>query len=117
MSDKVKEFIHDIRKEAMNDIDPGRASVLLNRLSALLGSVNEMLIDAEMEYNRFYEQMTDENEKVTEARARAKASDEYESMRRMEGLEDVTRELIRAMKYTIKVKMQEMQETKYEGHS
>lgn len=111
----VQEFIDDIRREAMNDIDPERASVLLNRLSALLGSVNDMYINAEMEYNRFYEQMTEKYEKVTEARAKAKASEHYEHMLRMEGLQDVVEQLIRSMKYVIKVKLQEIKEVRYHG--
>ena len=109
----VEKYIQTIRDEAMSDITPDRASELLHRLSALLGSVNEMWIEAEMNYNRAFEGMTRLYDKVTEARAVAKASDEYEQKLRMEGLLKVTEELIRAMKYVIKVKLQEQREVRY----
>ena len=98
---------------AMTDISARIASELLNKLSALLGSVNEMWINAEMAYNRKYEELTKKFEKVTEARVKAKATDEYENKLKMEGLMSVVTELIRAMKYTIKIKLQEQKETRY----
>ena len=60
---EIREYIDEIRREAMNDIDPNRAVLLLQKLSALLGSVSDQFIDAEMAYNRYYEQMTDKYEK------------------------------------------------------
>jgi len=113
---KVKDYIEKIRRESMGDLTPVRATELLNKLSALLGTVNEQWVKAEMEYNRYYEKMTQEVEKVTEARVRAKASNEYEKKLEMEGLQDVTKELLRAMKYFIKVALQEQQESKYYGN-
>ena len=110
----IKEYIDEIRREAMGDIDPARATLLLQKLSALLGSVNEEWIIAEMTYNRFYEAMTDKYEKVSEARAKAKASDEYEQKLRKEGVLDVTKELINSMKYVIKLKMDERRESRFQ---
>jgi hypothetical protein len=110
----IQEYIDEIRREAMGDIDPARATLLLQKLSALLGSVNEEWITAEMTYNRFYEAMTDKYEKVSEARAKAKASDEYEQKLRKEGVLDVTKELINSMKYVIKLKMDERRESRFQ---
>jgi hypothetical protein len=110
----VKEYIDDIRKEAMTNIDPHRCTILLQKLSALLGSVSDEWIEAEMNYNRFYEQMTDKYEKVTEARAKAKASEQYENKLKKEALLDVTRELINSLKYTLKVKMEEARDSRFQ---
>lgn len=110
----IREHIDDIRREAMSDIDPARASLLLQKLSALLGSVNDEWITAEMSYNRYYEAMTDKFEKVSEARAKAKASPEYEDKLRKEGLLDVTKELLNALKYVIKIKIEEAKESKWQ---
>lgn len=115
MTDKtIREYIDEIRREAMSDIDPARCTILLQKLSALLGSVSDEWIDAEMEYNRYYEKMTDEFEKVTEARAKAKASDQYEFKLRKEALLDVTKELINSLKYTLKVKMEEARDSRFQ---
>lgn len=110
----IREYIDDIRREAMNDVTPERAVLLLQKLSALLGSVTEEWIVTEMEFNRFYEKMTDTYEKVSEARAKAKASKEYEAKLRAEGLLEVTRELINAIKYTVKIKIEEKRESRFQ---
>lgn len=110
----IREHIDTIRRESMNDVTPERAVLLLQKLSALLGSVNEEWIVAEMSYNRFYEKMTDTYEKVSEAKAKAKASNEYEAKLRAEGLLEVTKELINAIKYTVKIKIEEKRESRFQ---
>lgn len=110
----IKDHIDKIRRESMGDVDASRATLLLQKLSALLGSVSEEWINAEMAYNRYYESMTDMYEKVSEARAKAKASAEYETKLRAESMVEVTKELLNSMKYTIKLKMQEQQESRYQ---
>jgi len=98
----VQDWVLDIRKEAMSDITPDRAATLLHTLSALLGSVNEM-----------YQRLTGKYEKISQARANAKASDEYENKLKMEALVSVVQELINSMKYVIKNKLQEQREVSY----
>ena len=110
---KIKDHIDNIRREAMRDIDPNRASLLLQNLSALLGSVSDQWIEAEMDYNRLYEQMTNKYEKVSEARAKAKASEQYEIKLKQEALLSVTKELMNALKYVLKVKMEEIKDSRY----
>lgn len=110
----IPEVLESIRKTAYNCDDAETASKLLNKLSSLLGSITELWINAEMEFNRYYEKQTQKVEKVTEARAIAKASQEYENKLRHEGYLEVTKELINAMKYTIKIKMAERQESRYQ---
>ena len=109
----VQDWVLDIRKEAMSDITPDRAATLLHTLSALLGSVNEMWIEAEMNYNKEYQRLTVKYEKISQARANAKASQEYEDKLKMEALVSVVQELINSMKYVIKNKLQEQREVSY----
>ena len=107
----VTEMLNEIRNEALQDIQVNQAAENLNKLSALLGNVNEEWVQAEMAFNRYYEQMTNKFEKVSEARAKAKASDEYERKIRAEGMQKMITELLNAHKYFIKIKMQEMRDT------
>lgn len=110
----VPEVLEVIRKASYKCDDADKASDLLNKLASLLGSITELWIDAEMEFNRYYEKQTQAVEKVTEARAIAKASDEYENKLRHEGYLEVTKELINAMKYTIRIKLDEKRESKWQ---
>jgi len=110
----IQESIYNIRREAMGQIDPTRATELLQNLSALLGSVSDEWVSAEMAYNRLYEVMTNKYEKVSEARAKAKASKEYEEKLRAEVLVEVTKELMNSLKYLIKLKMSEMSGSRYQ---
>ena len=110
----IKEHIDEIRREAMTEIDGNRSVFLLQRLSALIGSVTEEWIEAEMNYNRYYEAMTDKYEKVTEARVKAKASIQYEIKLRKEAVMDTTKELMNSLKYVIKNKLAEASESKYQ---
>jgi hypothetical protein len=110
----INDHITEIRRETMSDVSPERAVLLLQKLSALLGSVNQEWVEAEMNYNRYFEEMTNKFEKISEARAKAKASKEFESKLRAEGLQEVTRELINSLKYVIKIKVEELKESRYQ---
>ena len=104
---KIKDKLAEIRKEAYKQLDPERAVVLLQQCAALLGSTTDGCITAEMAYNHKLEELSGQSEKVTEAKIKAKATEEYEYMKRCEALVEVNRELINALKYTIKVKTDE----------
>ncbi len=110
---EVFKTLDDLRRECYGDLQAERASTILLKISSLYGTIIELSISAQMDYNRFYEELTDKYEKVTEARAKAKASDPYEQMLRMEGKVDVTKELIRSLKYLLKVKLNERTEAAY----
>lgn len=111
--DKIFEILEKLRLRCYKELHADEASNILLKISSLYGTVIELSIDAQMDYNRYYEQMTDKYEKVTEARARAKASDPFEQMLRMEGKVDVIKELIRSLKYLLKVKLDEKREGNY----
>lgn len=98
----------------MSDINPERAVLLLQKCSALLGTVNENWVQMEMEYNRLYAQLVETYDKVGEAKARAKASSAYEQKLLAEGDIDVIKELINSLKYTIKTKLAEQGESRYQ---
>lgn len=110
----VRDLIEQIRRASMNDLSPDKTVLLLQKLASLLGTVNEEWIEKEMAFNRYYEAMTNKYEKVSEARAKAKASQEYEEKLRSEGLLDVTKELINALKLSVRNKMTERQESRYQ---
>lgn len=105
--------LYEIRQACYGDLQPATAANYLNKLSSLYGTLIQYSVHAEMRYNRYYEKMSRECEKITEARVRAKASSEYESMLKMQGYIETAKELIRSLKYLLKVKLQEQQEGVY----
>lgn len=109
----TKDWLTEIRREMMNDLQADRASLLLNQSSALLGTVIEDWVVAEMVYNRYFADLAVRYEKITEAKVISKASQEYENKLLAEGLIDPTRELINSLKVFIKVKLAEQKETSY----
>lgn len=110
----VKDQINEIRKAAMADIDAELASKYLIKLSALFGSVMSNFIDKEMVYNRRFEEITNQSDKVTDARVKAKASPEYEAKLGAEALVEQVKELMNALKYIIKLKIEEKKESRYQ---
>lgn len=98
----------------MGQVDPVRAATLLNQLAALLGTVSEQWIEAEMEYNRMFEAKSKHYDKITEAKVVAKASKEYENKLKSEALIEVTKELINSMKYIIKVGLEEQKQSGFQ---
>lgn len=114
MNKEILERLNEIRQEAMNVEDAERATTLLQKLSVILGNISSFWITSEMEYNKKYEECTHQFEKISEARAKAKASDEYERKLRAEALVDTTKELINSLKYLIKLKIIEKQESRYQ---
>lgn len=111
--EKIFELLEKLRRRCYNDLQADEASNILLKISSLYGTVIEISIDAQMEYNRRYEALTNEFEKVTEARAKAKARPEYERVLRLEGKVSVTKELINSLKYLLKVKLDEKKNSVY----
>ena len=112
---QVVQLLEEIRQEAMGELDPGRATHLLQNLSALLGNVSSIWIAKEMEYNRYFAKISKEVEKITEARILAKASLEYQLKLEAEALLNTTNELINSLKYLVRYKTQEMRNSKYQA--
>jgi len=110
---KILEILEVLRKECYRDLNAAEASKILLKISSLYGTLIELTIDAEMEYNREFDQMTSTIEKVTEARAKAKSTEKYKEMRVLEGKLEMTKELIRSLKYLLKVKLEEKSEAVY----
>lgn len=110
----ISQTITELRRDAYKLTDAHQASEILVKLSSLLGNASDEWIVAEMNYNRVYESATNVLEKVTEARAKAKATVEYEQKLIKEAQLETIRELINSIKYLIKVKMSEELESRHQ---
>lgn len=108
----ISKTLEQYRREIESDISPQHAANLLNRMAAVWAMVNEVSIQAEMEYNRKFEKIAGKHDKVTFAKAQAETSPEYERMRLYEGKVQTIEQMMRALKYTIKVKISEQEQTR-----
>lgn len=110
---KVADVFEQLRRKCANDLQADEAARVLTTISSLYGTLIDIAIDAQMAYNRVYEEYSDKLEKITEARAKAKASPEYEHQLRWEAKVSVCKELINSLKYLLKVKLDEKNESRY----
>lgn len=112
----TKELIEKIQLEVIEtDLSPLRAGELLAQLSSLLGNVTEALATVEMAYNIKMAEILKENPVVAKARIIAQTTKEYENLLRIGGYERTVLEMIRSLKYLIKIKMEEYREIKYDN--
>lgn len=109
----IRDLIQDIQKEVRaTSLTPGRASELLNQLSSLSGNVSEELKNREMDYNRKLLEVMNTVDKVALAKLIAQTSPEYETLIEAKNTQALVQEMIRSMKYTIRVALEEYRENK-----
>lgn len=109
----IREMIATIQKELRDtDLSPARASELLNQLSALLGNVNDEVIDRQMTYNCI---ILIEAEKQTVAKARlvAETQGEYKQLLIAKATKELVESMIGSLKYYLRSKEHEYREAKY----
>lgn len=106
------ELIENYRREIRDkDISRERAAEILTRLSALYGNVTEEIRQREMTYNKKYAELLNQEEKVAKAEALSKTTEEYFSFKQARDVEKVLIELIRSLKYFLRVKENEWEGT------
>jgi hypothetical protein len=111
----IREMISAYRSEVTRgNLAPQRAATILTQVAALVGNVNEEILRREMEYNRVLQLALDSNEKANRAKIRAEGSDEYRLMREARNSLAEAVELMRSLKYYLKVQEREFEAAKYQ---
>jgi len=104
----VREMIHEIQVEVReSDLQPDRAAELLNRLTALLGNVNDEIRQADMAYAVKLLQCLDAEEKANRAKIMAETTPEYSRKREARDVKELATEMVRSLKYYLKAKQDE----------
>lgn len=106
----VKQAQSEIQKNP--DLLPDRAAELLNLLSSLLGNISDEIRNADMEYAKVLLAALESEEKANRARIKAEISPEYQRKREARDTRELAIELMRSLKYFIKVKQDEYQQTR-----
>lgn len=106
----VRDWVREIQSEirATDDLQPSRASHLLNRLSALLGNINDEIREADAEYSVVLLRCLDSDEAANRARIRAEITPEHRRKREARDTRELAKEMIGTLKYFIRSKSDEM---------
>jgi len=105
----VREMIHEIQVEVReSDLQPDRAAELLNRLTALLGNINDEIREADMAYAIRLLQCLDSEEKANRAKIMAETTSEYSRKREARDVKELALEMCRSLKYYLRAKEEEL---------
>src|SRR5262245_37993045 len=91
----IREFQVEIRE---TELQPDRAADLLNRLSALIGNVNEEIREADAIYAGVLLKHLESEEAANRAKIRAETTPEYQRKREARDTKELAMELIRSLK-------------------
>src|SRR3954467_14060504 len=95
------------------DLQPDRAAELLNKLTALLGNLNEEIRIADAEFATVLLQHLDSEEAANRAKIRAETTPAYARKREARDTKELAIELIRSLKYFLKAKQDEYQMSRH----
>src|SRR3990167_2288620 len=105
----IREMIKGIQEEVLKgDLLPGRASELLNTLSALIGNINDEIRRRDIEYSQTLLRALEGQEKANRAKIVAECSPEYLAKREARDTKELSLEMIRSLKYYLRAKEEEM---------
>lgn len=89
------------------DLQPDRAAELLNKLTALLGNLNDEIRIADALYAEVLLGCLDSDEAANRAKIRAETTPAYKRKREAKDTKELAIELIRSLKYFLKTKQDE----------
>ena len=105
----IREMIKGVQEEVLKgDLLPGRASELLNTLSALIGNINDEIRKRDVEYSQTLLQALQGQEKANRAKIHAECSPEYLAKREARDTKELSLEMIRSLKYYLRAKEEEV---------
>jgi hypothetical protein len=90
------------------DLLPDRAAECLNRLTALIGNSNDEIRIADAEYAVVLLKHFQSEDAANRAKIRAETTPEYQRKREARDTKELATELIRSLKYYLRIKEEEM---------
>lgn len=113
MSVSVRDLIKQIQMEVRDtSLQPERAAVLVNKLSALIGNINDEIRVADLEYSNVLLELMKEEKVRNRAEVRAETTPAYLRKREARDYKELATELIASLKYQVRLATEEMRLTK-----
>lgn len=110
----VEELVLAFQEEfAGTSPTPERLAEAVVQLSALLGTINSYILTAEVVFNKKLLEELNTEKAANKARIKAETSGEWIAYRKLKNLREVTIEMIRAAKYSIREQSEERREARY----
>jgi uncharacterized protein (DUF849 family) len=111
----TREELDRIRTEVFTspDIHPADAAIHLNSLAALIGNLADKVAERQMAYNRVLHDAYEMESKANRAKILAEISPEYQALLESKAAERTATELMRALKYYIRVRQEEFEASKH----
>lgn len=105
----VRDMVRSMQVEIRDtpDLQPDRASELLNRLTALIGNCNDEIREADMGYAVELLKHLDSNEAANRAKIRAETTPAFARKREARDTKELAVELSRSLKYYLRAKEEE----------
>lgn len=112
----VRELVRGYQREIQQaaDLQPDRAAELLMKLTALFGNCADEIREADSEYAVTLLHHLDTEKKANRARIKAEISPEYRRKQEARDTKDLVQELSRSLKYFLKVKQDEYQQSRHQ---
>jgi len=111
----IRELVIQYQDEVKNgNLLPERASEIMTEVASLLGNINDEITKRDMEYNQVLLYCLEAEKSANKAKIKAGITAEYKSMRDARNTEKSATELIRSLKFYLKVKESEYQNTKFQ---
>lgn len=108
----IREIIAKHQTEvSKGNMSPDRAAEILVELSALIGNILDEIQRREVAYNKLLLLSLEEEKSANKARIKAEVSEEYGNLRTAKNTYEVTKEMIRALKYLLRAKEEEWRQS------
>jgi hypothetical protein len=105
----VREMVKSCRREMREtDLQPERAAELLNLMASIFGNCNDEIRIADADFNAVLIKCLDAEEKANRARIRAQTTPEFQRMQEARHTKEEVEEMIRALKYFLRSKEEEL---------
>jgi uncharacterized protein (DUF1501 family) len=114
VAQSVRDMVRQLQVEIRDtpDLQPDRASELMNRLTALMGNVNDEIREADVVYAHVLLQCLESEDAASRAKIRAETTPAYQRKREARDTKELTIELVRSLKYYLRAKTDEMRLTR-----
>ncbi len=110
----IRELINQYQTEVKNgNLMPDRAAEIMTEVASILGNINDQITKCDMEYNQVLLNCLETEKSANKAKIKAGITNEYKAMRDARNTEKSATELIRSLKFYLKVRESEYNNTKY----
>jgi len=90
------------------ELQPERAAKMLVEISALLGNINDKIVETEFKYSKVLLAELDIEQKANRAKIKAEISGEYLAKQEYRNIKELAIEMIRSLKFFLRAKGQEL---------